>query len=60
MSRFGQPRENSPSTKPSEEREDFFEDDGVSDIENSIESHIRDLKKLILLCTSMIETLQTV
>lgn len=59
MSPFGQPRENNPSTKPSDEREDFFEDDGVSDIENSIESYIRDLKKMILLCTSMIETLQT-
>ncbi len=59
MSQFGQSRENNPSTKPSEEREDFFEDDGVSDVENSIESYIRDLKKLILLCTSMIETLQT-
>lgn len=59
MSPFGNPRENNFNTKPSEPREDFFEDDGVSDIENDIESHIRDLKKLILLCASMVETLQT-
>ncbi len=56
---IGGPRENPKIQKPSEPREDFFEDDGVSEIENSIESYIRDLKKLILLCKSMTETLQT-
>ncbi|QQR76740.1 hypothetical protein IPJ63_00500 [Candidatus Nomurabacteria bacterium] len=59
MSPFGKPRENNFDTKPSEPREDFFEDDGVSDMENSIESHIRDLKKLVIFCRGMIETLHT-